>query len=50
MSSSEMIISEVHVILFLTELINFTELVHVQLSNKGRKVFVSEVMWQDLFF
>lgn len=36
-------------IFLLGQLVHLAELIHVQLTNEGRKVFVPEVMWQDLF-
>jgi hypothetical protein len=43
-SSAEVLVAKVHVIFLLGQLIHLAELIHVQLTNEGRKVFVPEVM------
>lgn len=48
MSSAEVLIAEVHVVLLLGEFVHLTKLVHVELANEGGEVLVAEIVRQYL--
>jgi hypothetical protein len=50
LSPLEVLVLEVHVVLFLDDFRHLAELVHVELSDEGGEVLVAEKMRQDLLF
>jgi len=47
-SSLEVLVFEVHMTPLFRDLVNFVELIHVELPDKGRQVFVPEEVGQNL--